>query len=190
LASRAWPYYHLDPGSASFAPGKQVNFPHTVLLAAVGIFLGLLAEAAAIHLPSGFLADTFHSLSSFQITGDMVMFVFLPALVFESALSIDAHRLMEDMGPILFLAVVGLLISTFAVALPLQWVTGMGLVVCLLLGCIVSATDPVAVVAIFKELGAPKRLNILVEGESLFNDAMAIVLFSILVPNQPLRPHE
>lgn len=160
---------------------NRLKFPHTVLLAAVGIVLGLLTEAAALHLPGGILADTFRSLTSLQITADMVMFVFLPALVFESALSIDVDRLLEEIGPILFLAVAGLLISTFAVALPLHWITGMGLAVCLLLGCIVSATDPVAVVAIFKELGAPKRLNILVEGESLFNDAAAIVLFSILV---------
>ncbi len=160
---------------------NRLNFPHTVLLAAAGIILGLVADAVAANLPHGVLADIFRSLSSLHITADMVMFVFLPALVFESALSIDVDRLMEEIGPILFVAVAGLLISTFAVALPLHWITGMGLIVCLLLGCIVSATDPVAVVAIFKELGAPKRLNILVEGESLFNDATAIVLFSILI---------
>ena len=160
---------------------NRLNFPHTVLLAVVGILLGLLAEAAATVLPAGILADSFRSLSSLHITAEMVMFVFLPALVFESALSIDVQRLMDDIGPILFLAVVGLLISTFVVALPLYWVTGMGLVVCLLLGSIVSATDPVAVVALFKELGAPKRLNILVEGESLLNDATAIVLYGILI---------
>ena len=160
---------------------KKLNFPHTVLLAVVGIGLGLIADAATNLLPNSVVADVFLSMSSLHITADMVMFVFLPALVFESALSIDVHRLMEDIGPIIFLAVVGLLISTFAVAIPLSLATGMGLVVCLLLGSIVSATDPVAVVALFKELGAPKRLNILVEGESLFNDATAIVLFSILL---------
>ena len=78
------------------------------------------------------------------------------------------------------LAVIGLLISTFVVGFSVMAVSGMGFVVCLLLGAIVSATDPVAVVAIFKDLGAPKRLTILVEGESLFNDATAIVLFTIL----------
>ena len=142
-------------------------------------------RAATIHLPKGILSDAFRSLSSLRITNELVMFVFLPALVFESALSIDVHRLMEDIGSILFLAVVGLLISTVAVGLPLHWATGMGLVVCLLLGSIVSATDPVAVMALFKELGAPKRLTILVEGESLFNDATAIVLFGILVSMVP-----
>ena len=160
---------------------NRLNFPHTVLLAVAGIALGYLTETTAVQMPGGVLADILRSLTSLQITADMVMFVFLPALVFESALSIDVHRLMDDIGPILFLAVVGLLISTFAIAFPLYWMTGMGLVVCILLGCIVSATDPVAVVALFKDLGAPKRLNILVEGESLFNDATAIVLFGILV---------
>ena len=81
----------------------------------------------------------------------------------------------------MFLAVVGLLISAFMVAGAVYYVSGMGFVVCLLLGAILSATDPVAVVAIFKDLGAPKRLAILVEGESLFTDATAIVLFNILV---------
>jgi len=162
---------------------KRVNFPHTVLLAIVGIALGAVIEFAGTRLSIGFIGDLVRSLSGFHITADMVMFVFLPTLVFESALSIDVRRLMEDIGPILFLAVIGLLISTFVVALPLHWATGTGLLVCLLLGCIVSATDPVAVVALFKELGAPKRLTILVEGESLFNDATAIVLFGILLMN-------
>ena len=109
-----------------------------------------------------------------------MFFVFLPALVFESALAIDVRRLLDDIAPILMLAVLGLLISTGTVGFTMQAVTGQTLLVCLLLGAIVSATDPVAVVAIFKDLGAPKRLAILVEGESLFNDATAIVAFVIL----------
>ena len=78
------------------------------------------------------------------------------------------------------LAVVGLLISTGVVGYSLHFVSGHAILACLLLGAIVSATDPVAVVAIFRDLGAPKRLAILVEGESLFNDATAIVVFTIV----------
>ena len=112
---------------------------------------------------------------------DVIIFVFIPALVFESALQIDVRRLMEEMPSILFLAIIGLLVSTAAIGYAISWASGWNIVVCLLLGAIVSATDPVAVVAIFKELGAPKRLGMLIEGESLFNDATAIVLFTILV---------
>lgn len=159
----------------------RLNFPHTVLLAAVGVVLGLLASHSGLEQAGGPAADAIRALKGLNITAEMVLFLFLPALVFESAMSIDVRRLMDDVGPILFLAVVGLLISTAAVGLVLHWSSGMALVVCMLLGCIVSATDPVAVVALFKELGAPKRLTILVEGESLFNDATAIVLYSILL---------
>lgn len=159
---------------------NKLNFPFTVLLALVGLVLGVVLELIGeAHLP-GPVGDFVHALRGFEITSEAVFFIFLPALVFESALAIDVRRLMDEIAPILLLAVVGLLISTFAIGYSLYFVSGMGLVVCLLLGSIVSATDPVAVVAIFKDLGAPKRLAILVEGESLFNDATAIVVFTIL----------
>lgn len=158
---------------------RRLNFPYTVLLAVVGCVLGavsLLGEAVQV----GPVGDFLGALKGFEITSEAVLFVFLPALVFEAALAIDVRRLLDDIGPILFLAVAGLLISTVIVGYTLNAVSGVGLIACLLLGAIVSATDPVAVVAIFKDLGAPKRLAILVEGESLFNDATAIVMFTIL----------
>ncbi|MEE2891450.1 MAG: cation:proton antiporter [Pseudomonadota bacterium] len=158
---------------------KRLNFPYTVLLAVVGVGLGLLGNAAAdAHVPV--FGDFLHALGEMEITADIVLFLFLPVLVFEAALAMDVRRLLEDIRPILFLAVVGLLISTAVVGASLYAVSGMALVACLMLGAICSATDPVAVVAIFKEVGAPKRLAILVEGESLFNDATAIVVFTIL----------
>lgn len=159
---------------------SRLNFPYTVLLAAVGLALGLLMKLAN-NWQTGVLGDVITALSDLQITSDMVLFLFLPALIFESALTIDVRKLLEDIGPILALAVIGLLVSTVAVGATLHSLTGVGLTACLLLGAIVSATDPVAVIAIFKDLGAPKRLTILVEGESLFNDATAIVLFTILL---------
>lgn len=157
---------------------RRLNFPYTVLLAAVGCIFGLALEVSQ-SLP-GFIGDFLQAVERMEITAETVLFIFLPALVFESALAIDVRRLMDDIAPILMLAVLGLLISAAIVGFSMHWMTGAGLVVCLLLGAIVSATDPVAVVAIFKDLGAPKRLGILVEGESLFNDATAIVLFTIL----------
>ncbi len=159
---------------------QRVNFPYTVLLAVAGSVLGgvvlVVDEVQGLWL----LGDFFNALDELDITSEAVFFIFLPTLIFESALNISARHLMEEIGPILLLAVLGLLISTVVVGASVWAVTGAGLVACLLLGAIVSATDPVAVVAIFKDLGAPKRLTILVEGESLFNDATAIVLFTIL----------
>ena len=158
---------------------KRIRFPYTVLLAAVGIGLGLASELThAMHL--GVISDLFHSFQSLEISSEIIIFIFLPALVFESSLAIDVRKLLADIRPIMFLAVIGLLISAFMVGGAVWAVSGMSFLVCLLLGAILSATDPVAVVAIFKDLGAPKRLAVLVEGESLFNDATAIVLFNIL----------
>jgi CPA1 family monovalent cation:H+ antiporter len=159
---------------------SRLKLPFTVMLAAVGIVIGLGSEII-LHVEwLGFLHEFIEALHSMEITSEAVFFIFLPALVFESALAIDVRRLLDDIAPILMLAVLGLLISTGAIGFTMASITGYSILVCLLLGAIVSATDPVAVVAIFKDLGAPKRLAILVEGESLFNDATAIVAFTIL----------
>ena len=159
---------------------SRLKIPFTVMLAAVGVLLGLSSKLILLAPWMGFLHEFVEALNSMEITSDAVFFVFLPALVFESALAIDVRRLFDDISPILMLAILGLLISTAFIGFTMASVTGVSLLVCLLLGAIVSATDPVAVVAIFKDLGAPQRLAILVEGESLFNDATAIVAFTIL----------
>ena len=147
---------------------QRINFPYTVLLAAVGIVFGIVV--ALLYGVEGLwiLGDFVTAMHDFNITSEAVFFIFLPALVFESALSIDVRKLMDDIAPIMLLAVVGLLISTFAIAGTIYAFVEFSFVVCLLLGAIVSATDPVAVVAIFKDLGAPKRLAILVEGAENF----------------------
>ncbi len=159
---------------------NRLNIPYTVLLAVLGCVIGAIQVSIDTTDNLGVIGDFFIALRSFEITSEVIFFLFLPALIFESALAIDVRRLIDDIAPILLLAVIGLLISTFFVGYALWAVSDAALVACLLLGAIVSATDPVAVVAIFKDLGAPKRLAILVEGESLFNDATAIVLFTIL----------
>jgi CPA1 family monovalent cation:H+ antiporter len=158
----------------------RLRLPFTVMLAAIGVLIGLGTEVLLTIPGLGFLHEFVHALNSLEITSEAVFFVFLPALVFESALAIDVRRLFDDISPILMLAIVGLLISTAVIGFTMAYVTHMPILACLLLGAIVSATDLVAVVAIFKDLGAPQRLAILVEGESLFNDATAIVAFTII----------
>ena len=159
---------------------RRLNFPFTVMLAAVGVILGVMVLLIPDKSGGGIAGDFLYAIENLNITSEAVFFLFLPALIFESAMSINVRHLIKDLRPILMLAVIGLLISTFAIGFAVEAISGIGFVACLLLGAIVSATDPVAVVAIFKDLGAPKRLTILVEGESLFNDATAIVLFTIL----------
>jgi monovalent cation:H+ antiporter, CPA1 family len=120
-----------------------------------------------------------------QLSPSMIFFVFLPPLVFESAFAMNARQLIKNIAPVCVLAVPVLILSTAitgsAVMLAGGEEHGLTWEVALLFGALISATDPVAVVALFKDLGAPKRLGVLVEGESLFNDGTAIVLFNILL---------
>lgn len=173
---------------------KRIRLPFTVAVLLIGLLLGTLTVnygpgapgAHAGEEPHGFAAEFLSALHGVgDISPELILFIFLPTLIFESAFALDARKLLKNLGPILTLAIPALLISTVIVAAFLVWGVGeaFGVTwpVALLFGALISATDPVAVVALFKELGAPPRLNVLVEGESLFNDGTAIVLFHILL---------
>jgi len=161
----------LTAGAVS-AFTQRVKIPFTVALVLVGIALRQMAE----HGPA-FLAPVVEQ----QISPDVILFVFLPTIIFESAFNLDVRQLRQNLLPTLTLAVPGLAISTGIIGGLVWWATPFDLPAALLLGAILSATDPVAVISLFKNLGVPQRLSILVEGESLFNDATAIVAARILV---------
>ncbi len=104
----------------------RINFPFTVLLALVGVVLGAIVVAFG-HTDVWLLGDFMRSMSALEITSDAVFFLFLPTLVFEAALSINVRRLLDDLLPILVLAVVGLLISTSLIGGALWWASGVSL---------------------------------------------------------------
>jgi len=148
----------------------RVGLQLTVVLVVVGFLARLLGEPAGIDTPlegEGF--------------EEVVVFLFLPVLVFEAALGLSVRAFFRNLGPILVLAVVALLVSAVLVGVTLAVVLGTPLAAALLFGALISATDPVAVVAVFRQLGVPERLLVLVEGESMLNDGVAIVLFNILL---------
>ena len=152
---------------------KKVKLPFTVMLVLIGVLISRAVEDGL-----EFLAP----LAVLQHAGaEIILFVFLPTLIFESAFNLDVRQLRANLAPILMLAIPGLLISTGLIGVIVYSTTNIPLSYALVLGSILSATDPVAVIALFKQLGAPKRLTVLVEGESLFNDATAIVVSKILV---------
>jgi Na+:H+ antiporter len=150
---------------------RNIPVPYTVFLVILGIILGSIAR----HNPE------LELLLEFQLTPDLVLFLFLPALIFESALNMDARLLMKDIIPVLILAIPAMLISAGLIGTGMWMIQDLNIFHALLFGALISATDPVAVIALFKELGAPQRLTILVEGESLLNDATAIVFFNIIL---------
>ncbi len=150
---------------------KKFKFPFTIGLVILGLFLGMVSNKIPVLAP----------LSTLKLTPDIVLFVFLPILLFEAAFAIDARALLKNVFAIYMLAVPALLISTAITGFLTYYFLGMPVWTALLFGALISATDPAAVVALFKEMGAPKRLHLLVEGESLFNDGTALVVFRIIL---------
>jgi len=165
----------LSISSATFFLSKRTKIPYTVLLVAIGVILVPLS-----NIP------LFSFIKEFPLTPSMLFYIFLPILIFESAYNINTRRMMESIRSIALLSIVGLLISTFFIGFVLYAVFGffnfeIPLMVALLFGALISATDPVAVLALFKEYGAPRRLSLIFEGESLFNDGTAVAVFLIML---------
>jgi CPA1 family monovalent cation:H+ antiporter len=168
------------------AVAKRLALPQTVLLAGTGIAIGV-----AVHLTAGlgggggFSGDMLSAIGHLEIPAEAILYLFLPVLLFEAALAVDVRRLLDDMGPVLLMAIVAVVVSTVFVGFALAPVSGLppsiALVACLLVGAILATTDPGAVIGVFRDVGAPRRLTTLVEGESLLNDAAAIALSAILI---------
>ncbi len=153
----------------------KTRVPYTVLLVIGGSLLIPLSKI-----------DIFSFVTSFQLTPESLFFIFLPILIFESAYNINIRNIRENKFSISMLAIVGLLISVFFIGFVGHWCFyllgyDVPLLVTLLFGAIISATDPVAVLSLFKEYGAPRRLTLIFEGESLFNDGTAFAVFLVFI---------
>jgi CPA1 family monovalent cation:H+ antiporter len=150
---------------------RRFRIPYTVALVVTGLVLGAV-----------------HALEPPAFTRELVFAVFLPGLLFEAAFHLEFKAFTEDRGPIIGLAVPGVVaaigltaviltpvVRTLDLEQDFTWLYG------LVFGAVVAATDPISVVGLFKRLGAPKRLSVLLEGESLLNDGTAIVFFTLIV---------
>src|SRR4029079_19593515 len=137
--------------------------PYTVALVVLGIVAGAVLPV------------------SVEVSPEIVLLVLLPGLVFEAALRIDIDDFRRTFGGVVLLAAPGVLASAAVVAAVLAVATGLPLELGFVVGAMVAATDPVAVVSTFKQLGSPRRLATLIESESLFNDGTALVVFTIAV---------
>ncbi len=160
---------------------KRLKVPHTVLLALLGMAIGLLAVAVPPDSRLGPIGDLLSGMTSLGLEPDIFLAIFLPPLLFAAGLVIDVRRMIEEAWAVLLMAVVAVFVATAVIGLAVHGGVGIGLLASLLLAAIIATTDPAAVVAIFRDLGAPKRLTTLVQGESLLNDAAAIALFSTLI---------
>jgi NhaP-type Na+/H+ or K+/H+ antiporter len=158
---------------------KTLSYPYCVILLLAGLSLGLYGRTEHIQANLPGLNSALRTLA--QVDPHLILLLFLPTLIFESAFSMDPHLFKRMSKQIMVLAVPGLILSTVLTAVltfylfPWQW----SWTVCFLFGALISATDPVAVVSLLKEISSRKRLETLIEGESLLNDGTAIVLFSL-----------
>jgi len=140
---------------------RRLRIPYTVGLVLAGLALSLRPP---IQL---------------ELTPELILAILLPPLLFEAAFHLNIDHLRRNVGTILLLAIPGVILTMLITGGILSFGAGLPLTAALVFGALIAATDPVSVVGIFRRIGAPKRLEVLLEGESLFNDGTAIVLFGI-----------
>jgi CPA1 family monovalent cation:H+ antiporter len=154
---------------------RRINLPYTVALVGFGIVAGAVAQPLRL-----------------EITPQLVLVVLLPALIFEASYQTDFGKLRPSLGGVALLAGPGVLVSAAIIAAALQVGAGLTWPEAFVVGAMLSATDPAAVIATFKKLRTPRRLATLVEAESVFNDGTGIVIFAIAVDfvARPVGPAE
>ena len=152
----------------AIASKMVTHLPYTIFLTLVGLGIGVLGIGPEIE-ETGF-------------GHDLIFFVFLPPLLFQGAFHMNLNSLLKQFWPVVCFAVPGVIVSTLLVGGVVGWLGGISsMMVAILFGALISPTDPVSVLSLFKEVGAPEDLKTIVEGESLFNDATGVVLFTILL---------
>lgn len=163
--------------SAVFFAAKRFRWPYTVLLVLVGLLL-----VPFVNLP--YLSIVFSFIGDMELTPELLFYIFLPVLIFESGFNMNIRKMLDNAWAITLLATVAVLISAVTIAtlvyflLPLIGIQ-VPFIIALMFGALISSTDPAAVLSLFKELGVPPRLTMIFEGECLINDGTAIALFFV-----------
>lgn len=142
---------------------RRFRVPYTLGLVVIGLLITLLPQV------------------DINIQPTLIFALLVPPIVFEGAFHLNINDLRRDIVPILTFAIPGVVLTMGIVAAVVSWGTGIPILYSLIFGAIVAAIDPVAVIALFRNLGVPKRLQVLLEGESLLNDGTSIVLFGLVV---------
>ena len=169
LLTSAIAFFVLFFGAISFIQifSKRTTFPFTVALLIAGFIAQVFVYSFGLH-------------TEFHLDPQTIYYLILPILLFEAAMHINIHQFRIQFLTISFISTFGLLVSMGVIAVGLTLLIGMPFEVALLFGALISATDPIAVLSLFKTLGAPKRLSLIADGESMFNDATAVIAYKIV----------
>ena len=152
---------------------KRLRLPYTVVLVVAGLIVSALSAGGQLGM-------------NLKLTPELLLQLFLPILLFEAAFHVDLKSFLNNKRAILFLAIPGVIIGmvlTTALFMGVGELFQLGLSwqLVLLAAAMLAATDPISVVALFKEFTVSKRLGIIIEGESLINDGIAVVVFAVVV---------
>ncbi|MCA0756360.1 sodium:proton antiporter [Paenibacillus sp. N4] len=150
---------------------KKLNQPYSIALVIVGLLLGVT------NIP--FLEEAESFVTQSHVFQAIIISLFLPILLGDATLKLPFSHLKEQSKPVLALAFGGTLLSFLIIAFSAYYLLDLPLIVAFTFGALMSATDPISVISIFKSLGVPKSIVTIIEGESLFNDGIAVVLFQI-----------
>lgn len=143
---------------------KWIRLPYSIALVVAGLAIGVFRLLPEVHM-----------------TPELILLVFLPALLFEASWNLNLHVLKKCWKPVTAFATLGVFLSTLVVGYVISVLAKVDLLIALVFGAMISATDPISVIAFFKKMGIEKRLVTILEGESLLNDGTAVVLFRILM---------
>lgn len=142
---------------------RRLRVPYTIGLVVIGLLITLLPQV------------------DISIQPTLILALLIPPIIFEGAFHLNINELRRDIVPILTFAVPGVILTMAIVGLLVSWGTGIPIAFALVFGAIIAAIDPVAVIALFRNIGIPKRLQVLLEGESLLNDGTSIVVYGLII---------
>ena len=174
------------PTAAATEKGIASFVPDLIVLLLVATTVALLSRRFRIPYVTGLVLAGL-AIAEFLpnhrvgLESSLILNLFLPILLFEAAINTDISRLRSTLKPIAMLAIPGVIVATGVTATGLRFALNLDWIPALLLGTILAITDTVSVIAVFKEVAVPARLTTIVEGESLLNDGVALVLFNLVL---------